>query len=409
MPKEEAVKDRALENVRVLDLADQKGVYCTKLLADLGADVIKVEPPGGDPGRRIGPFYHNEVDPEKSLHWFHFNTSKRGITLNLENEDGRGIFKRFIEKTSILVETYPPGYLEELGIGYAELSKVNPALVMTSITNFGQTGPWKDYKSSDLVALALGGLLYYCGWPEGPPMRMAGSMAYHQVSVESAVGTLIAYYHSMLTGEGQQLDVSLHQAIPICLQSRPQIYTKTGDIGERPGDEHVEAASGVFPCKDGFVDIHIFLHAWDALVGWINSDGMGEDLKEEKWKDPFFRLQEQNFKHIDDILRSFLMRHTKREIYEEGQTRGVVVGMVDTAAEVVENRQLKARSFFVDVEHPELKEKLRYLGPPYRLAETPWRISRRAPLIGEHNNEIYTEELGFSGSEVSRLKKAQVI
>lgn len=402
-------KDGALGNVRVLDMTDQKGVYCTKLLADLGADVIRIEPPGGDAMRRIGPFYHYETDPEKSLYWFHFNTSKRGITLNLEVEEGRKIFRKLIEKTDILIETYPPSYLEERGIGYSELSKLNPALVMTSITNFGQTGPWKDYKSSDLVALALGGLLYVCGWPDLPPLRMGGSQAYHQVSVEASVATLIAYYHSIMTGEGQHIDVALHQAIPICLQSRPQVYLRAGVIAQREGDEHREGASGVFPCKDGFVDIRIFVHRWDALVDWMKEEGMAGDLTEEKWYDPFYRLKEENQKHIDTVLRPFLMKHSKREIYEVWQSRGVVVGMVDTAAEVVENRQLKARNFFTDVEHPELKNTLKYLGPPYRLSETPSRISRRAPQIGEHNYEIYSKELGLPSAEISRLKEAQVI
>lgn len=409
MLKDEGVKDRALDNVRVLDLTDQKGVYCTKLLADLGADVIKVEPPGGDAMRTIGPFYHNEIHPEKSLYWFHFNTSKRGITLDLEAEEGRKIFKRLAEKANILVETYPPGYLNERGLGYLELSKLNPGLVMTSITCFGQTGPWKNYKSSDLVALALGGLLYVCGWPDLPPIRMGGSQAYHQVSAEATVGTLIAYYHSFLTGEGQHVDVSLHQAIPICLQSRPQVYMKSGEIAERAGDEHREAASGVFPCKDGYVDIRIFVHRWDALVDWLDGEGMAGDLKEERWEDPFYRLKEENQNHIDSLLRLFLIKHTKRGIYEEGQKRGIVVGMVDTAAEVVENAQLKARNFFINVNHPELKDTLKYLGPPYRLYETPSKISRRAPLIGEHNSEIFQKELGLSAQEVSRLKEAKVI
>ncbi|MCK4722097.1 MAG: CoA transferase, partial [Dehalococcoidia bacterium] len=198
-------QDALLGDIRVLDLADAKGVYCTKLLADLGADVIKIERPGGDPMRNIGPFFHDEPDPEKSLYWFHFNTSKRSITLNLETADGREVLKKLAKTADVMVETFSPGHLEQIGLGYQTLRELNPRLILTSITPFGQTGPYRDFEGSDMIAQAVGGLMYLPGFPEDPPCRIYGSQAYHSASVQAAVGTMIALYARELTGEGQQV------------------------------------------------------------------------------------------------------------------------------------------------------------------------------------------------------------
>ena len=184
----------ALGDLRVLDLAGPIGLYCTKQLADLGADVIKIEPPAGDPVREIGPFYHDEVDPENSLYWFHFNTSKKSITLNLESAEGVEIMSRLVKTADVLVETYQPGYMDKLGLGYSALKEINPGLIMTSITPFGQTGPYRDFKASDLIGLAMGGFLFICGWEDEPPTRVGGSQAYNMASINACTATLIAVY-----------------------------------------------------------------------------------------------------------------------------------------------------------------------------------------------------------------------
>ena len=165
-------QDTLLGDIRVLDLAGPPGVYCAKLLADLGADVIKIERPGGDPLRNIGPFFHDEPDPEKSLYWFQFNTSKRSITLNLDSADGREILEKLVAKADVIVETFPPGHLEQMGLGYGTLRELNPRLILTSITPFGQTGPYQDFKGSDIIAQAMGGLMNLAGFPEDPPLRI---------------------------------------------------------------------------------------------------------------------------------------------------------------------------------------------------------------------------------------------
>ncbi len=419
----------SLAGVRVLDLTDEKGQYCGKLLADLGADVIKVEPPGGDATRRIGPFFQDKYAVEKSLYWFHFNTSKRSVTLNLDHPEGTKIMSGLASTADVVLETFPPGYLDDRALGYSSLRKATPRLILTSITGFGQTGPWKNYKASDIVAMAVGGLLYECGWTDLPPMQMACSLAYHQVSVEAATATLIALFHRQRTGMGQHVDVSMQQSIPVSLQPATFIYEKTGVVRKRMGggprsrsqseseSKHGQTsqrelpAQGIFACKNGYVDIGQLsgIAWWDRFVAWLDSQGGAADLKDEKWRDPFLRTKPEVTKHINDVLGDFLKTRTKEEIFHSGQKGGVVVGPVNTPEDIVNDPQLRFGKFFVPVEHPELQTTLHYIGAPYKLSETPWRISRRAPLIGEHNSEIYQKELGLSGDGLARLKAAGVI
>ncbi|MBI4331606.1 MAG: CoA transferase [Chloroflexi bacterium] len=383
----------ALSGITVLDMADQKGAYCTKLLACLGADVIKIEPPEGDPTRNIGPFFHGERHPEKSLYFFLFNTNKRSITLDLQTPGGRDALKELASKADVLVETFPPGYLSGMALGFEALRKLNPALIVTSITGFGQTGPWKMYRSSDIVALATGGVLHECGSPD-MPQRMAGSQAYHMGSVQAAAGTLLALYHRLSTGEGRHVDVSLQQSVPVCLQTSTMIYEKTGKVREREGRQNTRAAQGIFQCKDGYVDIGQLsaFSWWDRLIRWLEDEGAAADLTEEKWQDPFYRTKPEAIDHINGVLAGFLAQLTKAEIFNRGQAKSVVIGAVNTPEEVVNDPQLKERDFFTPVDHPELGATLRYPGAPFRLSATPWSISRRAPLIGEHNSEVFGPE-----------------
>src|SRR3989337_2249274 len=190
----------ALDDVRVLDLSGEMGLYCPKLLADLGADVLKIEPPGGDPARRVGPFYHDEIDPEKSLAFFNLNTSKRSVTLNLEDEDGRNLFRRLVATTDAVVESFTPGYLDGLGLGYEGLCRIRPDIILTSITGFGQWGPHAHYKSPDIVSVAMSGIMWLAGDPQDPPNRPYNDQAYTSASIVAATATLMALYHRDVTG-----------------------------------------------------------------------------------------------------------------------------------------------------------------------------------------------------------------
>ena len=396
--------DTALGDLRVLDLAGPVGLYCTKQLADLGADVIKIEPPCGDPTRAIGPFYHNKVDPEKSLYWYHFNTNKKGITLNIESPEGKKIFKKLVKGTDIVVETFQPGYLDSLGLGYSTLKRINPGLIMTSISPFGQTGPYKDFKASDLIGLAMGGFLFICGWEDEPPSRVGGSQAYNIASIHATTATLIALYHRDITGEGQHIDVSMQQCVAHSLQWVPQMYDLQKRIMVRSGRLGVPLQE----CKDGWTNF-IALFDWDLLVDWLKSGGGAADLDDDKFKDMDYQIRPEVRQHITEVTDAFTKSHDKRWVCEEGQKRGIIAIPCNNAKDVVENPQLILRNFFVDVEHPELNDTLKYPGAPYRFAETPWKIRRRPPLIGEHNNEIYKKELGLTSKQIAALKGQGVI
>ncbi|HEY48426.1 MAG TPA: CoA transferase [Dehalococcoidia bacterium] len=394
----------ALGDLRVLDLTGPIGLYCTKQLADLGAEVIKIEQPGGDPVRRIGPFYHDEIDPEKSLYWFHFNTSKKSITLNLQSIEGVEIMKRLVKTADVLVETYQPGYLDSMGLGYSILKEINPGLIMTSITPFGQTGPYKDFKASDLIGLAMGGFLFICGWEDEPPTRVGGSQAYNMASINACIATLTALYYRDMTGEGQYIDVSMQQCVAHALQWVTQMYDLQGRIMARSGRLGVPLQE----CKDGWANM-IALFDWDIFVEWLDSVGEASDLSDAKYKQMDYQIRPEVRQHITEVTDAFTKAHDKRWLCEEGQKRHIIAIPCNNARDVVENPQLVERSFFVNVEHPELQDTLMYPGAPYRLGETPWRIARRAPLIGEHNTDIYIEELGFTSDDLEVFKERGII
>src|SRR3989338_8929356 len=246
-----------LNPYRVLDLTDEKGLMCGKLLGDLGADVIKVERPGGDLTRRLGPFYHDEPDPEKSLFWFALNTSKRGITLNIETAEGQDIFKKLVKNADFVIESFPPGYLDKLGLGYSALEMINPGVILVSITPFGQTGPYKDWKGSDIVAWAMGGDMAPWGDADRPPLHFGPhSPASLPAGADGALGALTALYQRHITGEGQQLDVSIQEAVIHCIEHITsnwdfrQAFAIRGE-SRNPGAGHFTRL--IWPCKDGYV------------------------------------------------------------------------------------------------------------------------------------------------------------
>lgn len=424
---------RALGDVRVLDLTSPTGAYCTKLLADLGADVIRIEPPGGDPTRRLGPFFHDEPDPEKSLYFFHFNTNKRSITLSLDTDEGRSIFKQLITTADMLVETFPPGHLESLGLGYDVLKEVNPRLILVSISPFGQTGPYKDFESTDLVALAMVGLAYTLGFPEDPPATLGASQTHHMASANAAIGALMALHHRDVTGQGQWVDVPVHGTCLRMAEMVALMYWLQGTNRKRSGFEYYRGLRDLFACKDGYIICSVLGGAGaDTVLRWMETEGRAQDLTEPACAEVIAAIKgvapgrgtshgdkkeggaklgdlREGMQHVEAVWQAFLMTHTKEELFVGAQTRGIVLMPVNTVKDIVEDIGLQARSYFVDVVHPELGQSLTYPGPPYRLSETPWQISRRAPLIGEHNREIYEGELGLSKEEVERLQAGGVL
>jgi benzylsuccinate CoA-transferase BbsE subunit len=397
----------ALTGYRVLDLCDEKGILCTKIMADLGAEVITIEPPAGHATRYRGPFYEDRADPEKSLFFGYFHTNKYSITLNLETPDGQEIFKELVKTADVVVESLPPGDLDRLGLGYRHLRTAHPGLIMTSITGFGCHGPYSTYKASDLIGLAMGGLMYLCGEPDGPPVPPGGLQGFHLAALNGVAGTLIALWHREMTGTGQHVDVSMQAAVANTLETTHQTYDFNGEIRTRFGHRR-EGAAYILPCKDGHIALLCASKlGWPALVAWMQDEGCGDAVADARLTDDIYR-----FEHDDEVyaaLQAFFASKTKQEAYTEAQQRRLPLAPVNTARDLVESPQLHARGFFVDVEHPELGTSLCYPGAPYTLSETPWRIRQRPPLLGEHNEAIYVHELGLSHDELSALRVSGII
>jgi len=406
-----------LSPYRVLDLTDEKGHLCGKLLGDLGADVIKIERPGGDPARSIGPFYHDEPDPEKSLFWFAFNTSKRGITLSIETTDGQELFRKLVKTADFVIESFPPGYMDRLGLGYSALEKINPRIIMVSITPFGQTGPYKDYKAPDIVAWAMGGSMRLLGDADRPPIRISHhSHAYLHAATEAAVGALMALHCRELTGKGQQVDVSIQASVAQLLQAIC-LWDMLKAIPHREQEGLYEIRQNwTRPCKDGYVVWSNWggtqANRWvPPLINWMDSEGMADDfLKGFDWEafDPATAPREL-LDRLDKPMNAFFMAHTKDEVLEAAVKHHIMLFPVNTPADVLESTQLAAREFWAEIEHPELGTTIPYPGAFGKFSESSPRMLRRAPLIGEHNQEIYEKELGLSREELLRLKQAQVI
>ncbi|MBI4641363.1 MAG: CoA transferase [Candidatus Tectomicrobia bacterium] len=411
-------KGAALHGIRVLELADEKGEFCGKLFADMGADVVKIEPPGGSPTRRIGPFKDDLPHLDRSLHFWHYNTSKRGITLNLETVDGREIFKRLVEKADLLIETFPPGYIGRLKLGYEQLSQINPRLVMVSITPFGQTGPYKEYQTTDLTALAMGGPIDVCGYdePETLPVRGEGGQSYHVGGIYAFIGALITLVYRQMTGEGQHIDTSIHECLAGTVERSNIFYNYSQLLLRRQTGRHAHF-QGPFPtpqtqylCKDGrFVNISLprDTRTWNLFVEWLDQKGMAADLKDERYQDPAFRQGQRH--HISEVIGAFCAAHRSDEIFHGGQKRELSWGVVFAPDELLHDPHFRERGFWAEVEHPELQQSFTYPGAPYLFHETPWQISRRAPLLGEHNLEIYQGELGFSKQQLTMLAEGKVI
>lgn len=410
-----------LSPYKVLDLTDHKGFLCGKILSDLGADVIKVEPPGGCPSRNIGPFYHNIPDPEKSLYWFAYNADKRGITLNIETARGQDILKKLAAKADFLIESFHPGYLDSLGLGYQALKQVNPRLIVTSITPFGQSGPYKDYEATDLVGMAMGGLMYITGDSDRPPVRISFPQAYFHASADAACGALLAHYHRELTGQGQHVDVSMQQSVVWTMMNARLFWEMTGTFLKRVGPFRAGLSSGAiqrqtWACRDGAVTFTVMGGAGGAgtnraLVNWMDEEGMADDeLKGMDWSAFDMAAASREFhQRIEEKIGRFFARHTKQELFDGALKRRIMLYPVSTPADIAVNPQLAAREYWVEVEHEELGACIKYPGAFLKSSEVSCALKCRPPLIGEHNYEVYGQELGLSGKELAVLKEEGVI
>lgn len=412
-----------LSPYRVLDLTTERGLLCGQILADLGADVIKVEPPGGSPARRVGPFYKDEPHPDGSLYWWAYNRNKRSITLDVEKAEGQAIVRRLAEGAHFFIESDTPGYLAERGLGYDDLAAVNPALVYVSITPFGQDGPKANYADSDLVIMAAGGPLALTGDDDRPPVRVSVPQAYLHAGAEAAVAALIAHHERQRSGRGQHVDVSAQQAVAQATQSGILAAPLGADEfrrmsgGLKVGPFNVQLA---WRAKDGYVAI-LFLFGsaigpfTRRLMDWIYEEGFCDEATRDKDWVAYTQLlfsEEEPVEEYDRVklaVEGFTKTKTKAELLQVALERGLLIAPVTTLDEAVDNEQLAARDYWRTVEHPELDRAFRYPGPFAKFSATPIAYHRRPPTVGEHNREIYLGEVGFTEQHLAELQTRGVI
>ncbi len=395
-----------LTGITVLDLADEKADFTSKILADMGARVIKVEPSEGNPARQIGPFWPGLAHPERSLSFFYHNTGKYGITLNPEQREGRKIFLRLVERADAVIETYSPGYLDGIDLGFKALAEVNPGIILVSVTGFGQTGPQKNYRSCDLVASASGGQMYVTGMPGEPPLKMYGRQSTYTSSLYSAIAILLALRKRGKDGTGEWIDISLQESTASTLDHVLPRYFYEDTIAERRGSLHWNNAFCILPCKKGFIHITLF-QQWDILVEWLEKDHMADDLSGPEWKNEEYRRK--HYEHIIEVLKNWTQKHSVEELVELGQLMRFPWAPVHSPGDVLASPHLEERGFLKQVEYPEAKTKIRCPGLPFKSSAFPVFPDRPAPMIGQDNESIYINELGIDRDEMERLVSINVI
>lgn len=343
------------------------------------------------------------------------NTSKRGITLDITTDRGAGLLRRLVAEADFVVESFAPGTLERYGLGYASLTEIRPDLIMASISNYGQSGPYRDCAATDLDLLGMSGTLFLCGDPDRPPTRVNAPQTPIYGGIQAYVGSLMAHYHRLATGVGQLVDVSLHECATLLHYSQ-LVWNAYGMVMPRLGDRLQVAPGAIvrycFPCRDGYVQAIPQL-TWSTFVPWMDEHGMAGELTRPEWEERLQTLvsdwEQEHIDYSEQVIADFLARFTKRELYEEGQRRYQFVYPVYNAQDSLEDTQLAARSYFEDMSHPELGATLTYPGAPWKLSRTPWQLRRRAPLLGEHTGDILGGELGLDVEALAALREEGVI
>jgi crotonobetainyl-CoA:carnitine CoA-transferase CaiB-like acyl-CoA transferase len=407
-----------LAGLHVIELADRIGQWCGKLMADFGADVIKVEPPGGAEERKVGPFYKDVPDQNRSLHFWHYNTSKRGITLDLSQSEGRELFRRLVAKADVLLETMRPGTLHGMGLTYESLSANNPGLVMCSLTDFGQEGPWRHWLATDMLHLAGGGQMAGSGYdavddPEQRPIAPGGGQGYHIGCHYAYIGITSALYYRNMTGQGQYLDISAHEAAALTTESHVPQWIYTQRVVQRQTGRHAGATPSQpsqIPSGDGrYLNTggQLTPQRLKGFVEWMDSKGIGGELKDPKYLDA--QVMQENQATISKAIREIAATIPAEEAFRAAQeVAGMPWGIVRAPDDLLDDDHFRSRGFFLEVEHPELGERFEYPGAGAVFNGSPQRIYRRAPLLGEDNAAVYGS-IGVDAAELAKLQAAGVI
>ena len=403
----------ALSNIKVLDFTQYiAGPYCTKLLADYGADVIKVERPRtGDGARRLGPFPNGEPHPEKSGTFLHLNTNKRSVTLDLKTPQGQRIARDLTSQADAVVESFRPGAMDRFGLGYETLSESNPGLTFTSLSNFGQTGPYRDWRGSEIIFYGMGGELYSTGVAEKEPLKLGETVGLYQSGVMAAFATLGAVLGAKAEGVGQHVDISLMEVQAGSIDRRMSMllaYQYNGEItGRTPLGEATGSGgypSGVYPCEDGFFQItgggKYFERVRDVL-------GNPEELAGDEWLTPEAQANEAMEGLFEAFFYPWLLDRTKYEAWSQAQASRVLCGPLNTMGDYLRDEVFLKRGAFAVVDHP-VAGSLTYPGRPFMMEASPWSIRQPAPLLGQHTEEVLTE-LGMSENEIEALRRGNVI
>ncbi|MDJ0847736.1 MAG: CoA transferase [Myxococcota bacterium] len=420
----------ALDGVRVIELSSERVAFAGKLLGDMGADVVVVEPPGGDPSRGHPPFLDDEPGPERSLFWWHYNTSKRGVTLDLESEPGGRLFRRLVETADVLIEGERPGRLAALGLDYPDLAALRGGLVHVSVTPFGRDGPRRHEHATDLTVLAGGGPVWNNGYDDHtlPPIRGGGNQGTQTACHYAVMSVLTALLYRGVSGEGQFVDVSMHAAANVTTEAGSYNWLVERSTVQRQTGRHA-GPSLTLPsqvrCADGrYVNTGVpprFPDEFRSLLSWMQELGVVEELPEAVFLElgaqkDFIDLSQIGkddevtaiFGAGREALNLIASKLSAYDFFVGAQRAGLAVGVIYSPEEAYEDPHFQARGFQVEVEHPELERSFRYPGAPYRLGASPWRISRRAPTLGEHNDAVWGE-LGLGPEELGRLREAGVL
>lgn len=404
---------RALEGVVVLDLAGALGNYCGKLFADLGADVMLVEPVVGAPTRRMEPSMAGRDDIESSLVFQYQNTNKRSIALDLDKPEAQEIFRALVKGANVLIESEQPAVMERRGLGYKALRKLAPGLVMCSITPFGQDGPYAEWLGSDLVGMALGGMLYLAGYKDTAPMVAFGEQAIGAANLFAAVATMAAVYDAEVSESGQHIDVSMQESVVMGMENAVQFYDLEGTIRKRNAGEQRLAGTGVFQCKDGY----IYLMAggvggnrfWADTTQWLIEEGLerATELKESCWQDNEYLASAAAKTRFTEIFSQFALAHTKAQLQEKGRVRRIPIAPICDTSDLNKSPQRKHRGYFIDVTASD-GSPIVMPGAPYHMSRTPWAVRHGAPSLGQHTKEII-KGLGISGDQWLELESKECV
>ncbi len=398
--------DFALNGFKVVDLTQGiAGPYCTKLFADFGADVIKVEKPGvGDISRRAGPFPNDIPDRERSGLFLYLNTNKKSVTIDIKTAAGKKLLRRLVAEADLLVESYRPATRERLGLDYDALSAENPKLVMVSVSSFGQTGAYRDCEATELTLEAAAGGVYPRGDRDKAPIKLGGAQLQYMGGVSAFIAALGALFQRDMDGKGQYVDVSIAEAMASNLEGAHATYAYLGLVKGRVVSRYIFGHPvGYYPCKDGYVGLMPGLGGMEALALLL---GKPELEDEPLFKD--HRLRQERADEFDQTyLLPFLKEHDKRELEQRGQELRMPFAAVLSPGELLGDPQFKAREFFVTVDYPRTGP-LTYPGAPFKLGETGFKVGK-APELGEHNTEVFCRMLGYAQEDLVRLRGQGVI